>query len=305
MKQRYLTTLFVCIAALSAMAQTTVELKHDCGPNLATGLGIGTGVFSAMVCFDDVELNTLYDDYAFTELKVFMLGSSSHYDSVVINLLEDYVIVDTVDGGGNPQTWIVSFGTTLYSANIFSEVVANQWTVHQLPDSIPIEAGKKYAVRVDIRQIMTGNVIALDSCEMVLKKGGWVHASNIPNGLQLYQFGAGYDHNLGIRATAEEEEEIIEPGIHDLQTGIVNTQAYPNPAYGAAEIRFDLLMPGKLQLHLFDVAGQLVLTMDAGELLNAGANSLLVDVSSLPSGAYSYQLIGETGFASGKLVVMH
>lgn len=297
MKKIYLLSAILFFSVNIIFAQATVELKHDCDPDPSSGLGIGNGDWSAMVCFDDVELGALYDDHAFTELKLYMIGNSANWDTVVIKLFEDYELLDTLG-----TTWIVDFGTEIYSADILSEVTPGQWTVHSLPDSIHIQNGKKYAIRVDLSQQGPGNILALDSCSMVPKKGGWVWASNIPHGNQLVEFAI--DRNLCIRATAEEEtppvNSILETGNYNF-----NATVYPNPVAQNSFINFEMPVAETLSLNIYSITGQLVTTLLDNEKISLGSHSVSLAKLNLSNGIYTYTLQSRSSITTGKFVVSY
>lgn len=277
------------------MAQSTVELKHDCDPDPSSGLGIGNGNWSAMVCFDDVELNTLYDDHAITELKLYMIGNPANWDTVFIKLFEDYVLLDTLG-----TTWIIDFGTEIYTADILSEVTPDQWTVHSLPDSIHIEGGKKYAIRVDLSQQGSGNIMALDSCPMVPKKGAWVWTSSSPHGNQLVEFAL--NRNLCIRATAEEETPPPN-SISDTGNDNFNSTVYPNPVNQNSFISFEMPVAEFVNLSIYSITGQLISTALDNEKMFSGNHSISLGNLHLVNGVYTYTLQTNSALITGKFIV--
>lgn len=79
-------------------------------------------------------------------------------------------------------------------------------------------------------------------------------------------------------------------------------QNYPNPFNPQATIRYQLAQAGDVSLVIYNPLGQAVLTLVNGRQ-EAGAHTITVDASSLPSGIYFYKL-SVNGFASLKKMVV-
>jgi hypothetical protein len=82
---------------------------------------------------------------------------------------------------------------------------------------------------------------------------------------------------------------VVPDQLSEKINGVVLEQNYPNPFSGETEIRFTLPEPAKVQLILFNSAGQEVQTIiDA--IAPAGLNTVRLDGGSLKAGMYFYQL---------------
>jgi hypothetical protein len=83
-------------------------------------------------------------------------------------------------------------------------------------------------------------------------------------------------------------------------------QNYPNPFNPSTTIRFELFMPGKVLLRVFNPLGELIDVLIDGQL-GAGVHEVIFNsnhYSSLSSGIYYYQLIaGENSQTKGMLLV--
>lgn len=77
---------------------------------------------------------------------------------------------------------------------------------------------------------------------------------------------------------------------------------FPNPATSATSVNFELTTGSDVKLSVINVSGQEVASTNAG-ILNAGENTVDVDVSSLSKGVYYVQLITDFGTFTKPLTV--
>jgi len=76
---------------------------------------------------------------------------------------------------------------------------------------------------------------------------------------------------------------------------------FPNPADESVTFDFDIVQPGIVQLHLFDMDGRLVSSLS--RTLAAGNNRVRVATEDLAAGVYAYRLISSGHSESGTLSV--
>lgn len=77
---------------------------------------------------------------------------------------------------------------------------------------------------------------------------------------------------------------------------------YPNPATDVTSVSFDLTTGSDVQVSVLNVSGQEVAVSNAG-VLNAGENTVDVDVSNLTKGVYYVQLVTDFGTFTKPLTV--
>jgi hypothetical protein len=83
---------------------------------------------------------------------------------------------------------------------------------------------------------------------------------------------------------------------------------HPNPANPQATLSFEITMPGRVTVRLFDINGRIVRNVAIGEYYEAGTHSISVDGRGdrggvLASGVYFYRFEGPDGDASGRLII--
>jgi hypothetical protein len=85
----------------------------------------------------------------------------------------------------------------------------------------------------------------------------------------------------------------------DITTGINNFvskgdlsiyAASPNPAINSINIPFSINNSGKVEIEVYDINGQVVKNIQAGDNFNAGRGSINLDVTSLDAGTYIYSV---------------
>lgn len=113
-----------------------------------------------------------------------------------------------------------------------------------------------------------------------------------------YPVVASFDMNLTSTSTLESRTV----GDEDpFRGGIAVHGAYPNPFNPATQVRFSLERPTSLRVEVFDAAGRRVLGL-ADRRFAAGAHSLTLDATGLPSGLYLVRFGGD-GIAPAALTV--
>ncbi len=97
----------------------------------------------------------------------------------------------------------------------------------------------------------------------------------------------------GSTSVAEEQQTFATNGIR--------VQNYPNPVSTSTTFEYTLPYTSRVRLIVVDAQGHAVTTMD--EQQAAGSYSINFNTASLASGAYTYRLETERGWASGKMIV--
>lgn len=69
----------------------------------------------------------------------------------------------------------------------------------------------------------------------------------------------------------------------------VALSVYPNPANNKIELSYQLLRTAPVSIAVYDISGKEVMALNTGMQI-AGAQTLTIDISSLPSGSYQVQL---------------
>lgn len=85
-------------------------------------------------------------------------------------------------------------------------------------------------------------------------------------------------------------------------SGILLEQNYPNPSSGETTIGFSLEKPTAVTISLYSSAGEFIRTIASGRF-DAGKQSVVCDISSLPNGVYIYRLNANGGTLAGQMVV--
>jgi len=80
-------------------------------------------------------------------------------------------------------------------------------------------------------------------------------------------------------------------------------QIFPNPANGQVSVDFVLRRPSRVQLEIFDVAGQLRATLLQGQY-PVGEHQATLDLHALPSGQYFIRMTNGTGQQARKLLLV-
>ena len=134
-------------------------------------------------------------------------------------------------------------------------------------------------------------------------------AVNINAGAELWQgeepdMGAIYYDNVDMIVTTltAEEEDIITPKEFALLGN------YPNPFNPVTTLRFDLDYRSKVNISVYNILGNEVITLQNGEL-NAGRHSIQWNASNsfgqrVPSGLYLYKVVSDNRVLTGKMLLM-
>jgi len=95
----------------------------------------------------------------------------------------------------------------------------------------------------------------------------------------------------------------VEDGPPALPRGFELSQNYPNPFNPSTVIQFTLPRRSEVQLEVFNVLGQRVVTLEEGEL-EAGPHQVVFDGANLASGVYLYRLKTADQVATKKMVLL-
>jgi hypothetical protein len=93
----------------------------------------------------------------------------------------------------------------------------------------------------------------------------------------------------------------ISPGISDL----VHAVSYPEPCNTSTKLSFSLPEPQHVWLSFFDMNGRKVGEYFSGILQSAGSHTIAIDTRQYLSGQYTYDLITDKYYGTGKITVLH
>ena len=65
---------------------------------------------------------------------------------------------------------------------------------------------------------------------------------------------------------------------------------YPNPFNPSTQIAFELSVPARVQLEVYDIQGRKIAELLSGNVLSAGRHEQIFDAGRLSSGTYFYRL---------------
>jgi fibronectin-binding autotransporter adhesin len=123
----------------------------------------------------------------------------------------------------------------------------------------------------------------------------WIDKSKLLPGETYYYKLEDVDFN-GVIHTVE-VKELTMPKEYSL------SQNYPNPFNSSTVVEFNLRMPGRTVLEVYNVLGQRVMTVVDGEL-SAGSYRYQVNLSGLASGMYLYRLRSRDFVATKKMLLI-
>ncbi len=101
---------------------------------------------------------------------------------------------------------------------------------------------------------------------------------------------------------AETYSNTIELGPNASQMGFSMDQNYPNPTTGVTQISFTLPEPSQVTVRVLDVTGKVVNSDVSNMQFAAGPQSVKLDLSSLPSGSYLYEMIATGADGQGATI---
>jgi hypothetical protein len=123
----------------------------------------------------------------------------------------------------------------------------------------------------------------------------WIDKSKLLPGETYYYKLEDVDFNGVIHTT--EIKEFVMPKEYSL------SQNYPNPFNSSTVIEFNLRLPGRTVLEVYNVLGQRVMTVVDGEL-SAGSYRYQVNMTGMASGVYLYRLRSRDFVATKKMMLI-
>ncbi len=108
-----------------------------------------------------------------------------------------------------------------------------------------------------------------------------------------------FDHYFFDQCTFDQNEFVV--GVEEGQTAFGTISTFPNPAGDQLSMNLGLVNSGDVTITLFNTIGQSVLTEKRS--LAAGANTVRIDVSSLPAGVYMLNVSSNGSTLTSKVVV--
>lgn len=85
-------------------------------------------------------------------------------------------------------------------------------------------------------------------------------------------------------------------------TSGLKVTAYPNPSNGQTTLEFSLQTAAKVELSVYDITGNLLISQSE-QVLSSGTHNIRLTTGALPAGIYLYRLTTGADSASGKIVV--
>ncbi|MFK7908767.1 MAG: GEVED domain-containing protein [Chitinophagales bacterium] len=120
----------------------------------------------------------------------------------------------------------------------------------------------------------------------------------LPESCGTFSFGEVEDYTVQITNIVDIED--VKNGGADILLG----QSYPNPSSNTITIPFYLPQSTSIQLSIYDVAGQEVMTI-LEEEAKQGYQEVKVDIHNLTNGVYYYLLQNEEGIWGKKMTIIH
>ena len=165
------------------LAKDDIILHYDGDPDD----GVGTGGAADMICavrFTADELASYYDSYSLTAIQLHIL--TDEFSQLVAKVWEG-------GNAGDP-------GLEVYSEDITSEVIVNDWTQHTLSNPVYLQSGNEYWIGYSIAA--TGGYPATrDAGPAIEGKGDWIYFGDSWGELGVTY---GLDYNWNIRGIISE-----------------------------------------------------------------------------------------------------
>ncbi len=172
-----------------------------------------------------------------------------------------------------------------------TSVLLNAWNAVTLPTPIVITSGSVY-----IGWVMDGEGIVLgEDTNLPISNNTYEILSNSWAPYRYREI-----RDLMINATIKRQSGVAvqENNIAKGEFGMF----YPNPANNLINLDFNLDTPSKMALKIFNINGQLIMDQNYG-FVSQGANSMQLDLRSLPAGVYSAVITVGNNDVRRKMVV--
>jgi len=134
--------------------------------------------------------------------------------------------------------------------------------------------------------------------------------SNIPHNYQFTDKDKLPDGNYYYRLKqidtdgAFEYSPVLEIEINNIIEEYTLSQNYPNPFNPTTKINFSLPSETKVTVEIFNVLGEMVLSLIDNEILNSGKHEIIFDGSGFASGIYFYTLYTEKFSLTKKMILL-
>jgi photosystem II stability/assembly factor-like uncharacterized protein len=218
----------------------------------------------------DTTPEPLYDVVFLDSLKTFSTGGDFEYGSS---------LTSSTNTGKNWKYDAVGF---------FGQGLAIAFRTHA-EVWIPLGFSTRWMVSNDTgtnwRELFSPDTNAVYDALFIDSLHGWAVGYN----------GAIYKFNTGLIG--------IPPGETMLPLSVQLFQNYPNPFNPSTAITFDLSLPARVKITLYDILGREVRVLFDGSG-SAGLNKIMFDAHGLSSGVYFYKLEAGTSNQTRKLVVL-
>jgi photosystem II stability/assembly factor-like uncharacterized protein len=139
----------------------------------------------------------------------------------------------------------------------------------------------------------------------------WVDEPSGINGLSYPNLYTPIIYNDSLAAASADDEGIIivrrsgSAGVAPQQQDSLSVGVYPNPSQQSVAFQFSLPEPQHVWLSFFDMNGRKVGEYFSGILQSAGSHTIAIDTRQYLSGQYTYDLITDKYYGTGKITVLH
>jgi M6 family metalloprotease-like protein len=174
----------------------------------------------------------------------------------------------------------------IYTQDVSSEVIFDNFTLHTLTSPIKIKPGTDYWVGYELVSTGYGTPFGRDKGPIIAGKGGWVKYNG--EWKQLNQISSSYNYNLLISAIIQNISG-TDVETNGLSAYNIKATSYPNPFGDATTIKYTLQNRSLVSLKVFNMLGQEVTTLVA-EVKEEGDHTVDFNATQLPSGVYMYRI---------------
>jgi hypothetical protein len=235
--------------------------------------------------------------YAGTDLGVYYTNNLLPNFVPFRNGMPAVIVTDLDINPGQGLLYATTYGRGLWSTSLAGSCPANENTnlFASLPGTSSIQASNS-VVSSQVFNSGFGQSLELQAGSFVQLNPGF----EIMNGTVLTARIAAcntvarpvvnYNNGVLLLSTKDLSSGIsVEP--HQKETEIFNVLLHPNPTTDLLQIQLENMQESKMEIHISDLSGRLVLRMETDDVMNSGVYRIPVDVSTFPAGTYIVKTI--------------